>query len=468
MKRMKRIGLLLVAMLLVQSCLVPAAMAADSDTYLERTDQVMDDPQYWSEMHRGEMDNTQLEAEGVDHSWFTPRALKSGETLRKGVDVSQHQGKIDWEKVKASGIEFAFIRAGYRGWGTGKLEEDSQFYENLKGAIDNGVQVGVYIYSQATTVEEAREEAQFVLSRIRNYAVTLPVVIDFEYGEDPSTGRFTGRMYQAKLSKSQATAICNAFVAETEKAGYRGAVYSNKNMLKNQLDADQLNGTIWLAHYAAQTDYSGNYEFWQCTSSGYVDGVSSQNVDLDYWYDSGISKLPFLDVAASRWSYEDICQAYERGLIAGVSSTRFAPKETTTRAQLALILYRLNGSPAVSGSSTFTDLTEGYYRDAVTWAQQNQIIMGVGGTLFAPYAAITRQDLMAMLYRLAEVPETEGSLSEFKDASSVSDYAQKAMAWGVENGLIVGDNDGNLMPKSTATREQTVAILMRYIRYAGL
>lgn len=476
MKRMKRIGLLLAAMLLVQSCLVPAAMAAEPNTYSGKNNPAaeMDDPQYWTEMHRGEMDNTQLEAVGVDHSWFTPRDLKKGETLRKGIDVAQFQGKIDWAKVKASGIDFAFIRVGYRGWGTGNLGEDSRVYENLKGAIDSGIQVGVYIYSQAITEKEAREEAQYVLKRIRNYAITLPVVIDFEYAEDPSTGRLTGRLYQANLSKSQATSICNAFLAEVTAAGYRGAVYANKNVLEKQLNAKQLDGAVWLAHYASKTSYSGSHEFWQCTSSGYVAGISDQgdpekpqNVDLDYWYDSGISALPFRDVATSRWSYADICQAYERGLIAGASATQFEPEGTTTRGQLAAILYRLNGSPEVSGSSTFTDLTENYYRDAITWAQQNQIIMGVGGTRFAPNDAITRQDLMAMLYRLAGLPETEGSLSQFKDAARVSDYAQTAMAWAVENGLIVGDN-GNLMPKSTATREQTVAILMRYIRYAGL
>lgn len=475
MKRMKRIGLLLAAMLLVQSCLVPAAMAAEPNTYSGKNNSAaeMDDPQYWTEMHRGEMDNTQLEAVGVDHSWFTPRDLKKGETLRKGIDVAQFQGKIDWAKVKASGIDFAFIRVGYRGWGTGNLGEDSRVYENLKGAIDSGIQVGVYIYSQAITEKEAQEEAQYVLKRIRNYAITLPVVIDFEFA-DGADGRRTGRLYQANLSKSQATAVCNAFLAEVTAAGYRGAVYANMEMLEKHLNAKQLDGAVWLAHYASKTSYSGSHEFWQCTSSGYVAGISDQgdpekpqNVDLDYWYDSGISALPFRDVATSRWSYADICQAYERGLIAGTSATQFEPEGTTTRGQLAAILYRLNGSPKVSGSSTFTDLTEDYYRDAITWAQQNQIIMGVGGTQFAPNDAITRQDLTAMLYRLAGLPETEGSLSQFKDAARVSDYAQTAMAWAVENGLIVGDN-GNLMPRSTATREQTVAILMRYIRYAGL
>ena len=474
MKQMKRLGILLAAMLLVQSCMIPAAMASDADTYSQEEayfetelQDDMDDPQYWSEMHRGGMDNIQVQAAGVDHSWFTPRALNNGETLRKGIDVSQFQGQIDWSAVKAGGIDFAFIRVGYRGWSTGKLSEDNWVYENLKGAIDSGVQVGVYIYSQATTAAEAKEEAQYVLTRIKDYAVTLPVVIDFEYAEDPSTGRLTGRLYQAKLSKSDATAVCNAFLTEVSAAGYRGAVYANKTMLEKQLNAGQLEGAIWLAHYASSTDYSGSYEFWQCTASGYVEGIPSQNVDLDYWFDPGVSELPFWDVLANRWSYQDILQAYQRGVVYGTETNQFEPTAITSRGQLASMLYRLNGSPKVTGSSTFTDLTMAYYRDAITWAQQNKVIYGIGGTRFAPNQGITREDLIAMLYRLSGSPENKSTLSGFKDIERISGYAKDAVTWAVENGILAGDG-GRIMPQSYATREQAVAILMRYARYAEL
>lgn len=127
MKKCKGISLMLAAMLLAQSCVVPA-MASDTDTYPQEDgyyvetapeDEVVpeeEDPQYWAEAHRGEIQNSQLAAYGVDHSWFTPRPLKDGETLRKGVDISQFQGNIDWATVKKNGIEFAFIRVGYRGW----------------------------------------------------------------------------------------------------------------------------------------------------------------------------------------------------------------------------------------------------------------------------------------------------------------------------------------------------------------
>ncbi len=473
MKKCKGISLLLAAMLLAQSCVVPA-MAADTDTYSQENDYYVEaasedeDPQYWMETHRGEIENSQLGAYGVDHSWFTPRALEEGETLRKGVDVSQFQETIDWATVKKSGIDFAFIRVGYRGWGSGTLMEDSQVYQNLQGAIENGIQVGVYIYSQAITVAEAKEEAQYVLSRIQNYSVTLPVVIDYEYAEDSTTGRFTGRLYRANLSKDQATAICNAFCAEVEKAGYRGAVYGNKLMLNGHLNADELTGAIWLAHFASKTDYSGDYEFWQCTASGYVEGIPTQNVDLDYWYDATASEMPFRDVAVTRWSYEAILEAYNRGLINGMTATQFKPKGTATRGQLATMIYRLSGSPAVTGSSTFTDLTKQYYRDAITWAQQNDIINGVGKNRFAPETGVTRQDMITMLYRLCGEPETKGDLSGFKDADKVAGYAKKAVAWAVENGILKGSDNGEIMPKNNATREQVATFLVRYISYAGL
>lgn len=479
MKKCKGISLMLAAMLLAQSCVVPA-MASDTDTYPQENGYYVEtapedeavpeeeDPQYWAEAHRGEIQNSQLAAYGVDHSWFTPRPLKDGETLRKGVDISQFQGNIDWATVKKNGIEFAFIRVGYRGWGTGSLAEDKLVYQNLQGAIDSGIQVGVYIYSQAITVAEVKEEAQFVLSRIRGYSVTLPVVIDYEYADDPSTGRLTGRLYQANLSKNQATAICNAFCEEVTAAGYRGAVYANKNMLEKQLNPSQLTGAVWLAHYASKTDYGGDHEFWQCTSSGYVEGIPDQNVDLDYWYDAGISALPFKDVAVTRWSYEAILQAYERGLINGMSPTRFDPAGIATRGQLATMLYRLSGSPEVTGSSTFTDLTMQYYRDPIAWAQQNGVINGVGKNRFAPETAVTRQDMITMLYRLSGEPETKGDLSGFKDADKVAGYAKKAVVWAVENDILKGSNDSKIMPRNNATREQVATFLVRYISYAGL
>jgi len=173
-------------------------------------------------------------------------------------------------------------------------------------------------------------------------------------------------------------------------------------------------------------------------------------------------------VAVTRWSYEAILQAYEWGLINGMSPTRFDPAGSATRGQLATMLYRLSGSPKVTGSSTFTDLTMQYYRDPIAWAQQNGVINGVGQNRFAPETAVTRQDMITMLYRLSGEPETKGDLSGFQDADKVAGYAKKAVVWAVENDILKGSNDSKIMPRNNATREQVATFLVRYISYAGL
>ncbi len=197
-----------------------------------------------------------------------------------GIDVSKYQAYIDWSAVKAAGVEFAIIRVGYRGTSTGVLQEDEYYQINIQGALDAGLKVGVYIFSQATTTAEAEEEADYILSRISSYNITLPVVIDYEYA---SGG--TGRLYEANLSVDAATSVCNSFCAKVTAAGYTAMVYANKNMLQNHLNASAIssNYQIWLANYTTETSYSGDYDFWQYSSKGSVDGISG-NVDCDFWY----------------------------------------------------------------------------------------------------------------------------------------------------------------------------------------
>lgn len=213
----------------------------------------------------------------------------SNATLRKGIDVSQWQGDIDWAKAKAAGVEFAIIRVAYRGTSAaGPLSEDRSFAENIERALANDIKVGVYIFSQAITEKEAEEEANYVISRIYQYNITLPIVIDYEYD-----GNGTGRLYTADLSVEKATSICNAFCKTVQNAGYTGMVYANKYMLEEKLNASEIskNYRIWLAHWVDQTDYQGDFTFWQYSGEGNGRGaeygVSSENLDLDYWYDDG-------------------------------------------------------------------------------------------------------------------------------------------------------------------------------------
>lgn len=207
-----------------------------------------------------------------------------GYAIKKGIDVSTWNGTIDWKKVGDDGIEFAIIRGAYRGYGDqGTLVKDDKAAYNFEQAEKAGIPVGAYIFSQAVTEEEAVEEANYLLNIVKGYDITLPLVLDFEYASDGNG--LTGRLYNADLSVEEATAVCRAFCKTVEDAGYNAMVYANKDMLENDLQASQISKDylVWLAHYTSMTDYRGEYDFWQYTSAGKVDGISG-NVDLNYWY----------------------------------------------------------------------------------------------------------------------------------------------------------------------------------------
>lgn len=432
----------------------------DDQEYVEYYDDDPYDPENWAQQ-----DNIQLyEEEKITFDSFTTRELQDIEILRKGIDVSDHQGNIDWARVKADGVEFAFVRVGYHGLIVNSLNQDSYYKKNIEGALEQGIQVGVYFYSQAITVEEAIAEADYVLERIQGYGLSLPVVFDYEYGS--YNGR-PGRLLAANLTKEEATAICKAFVARVEASGYHGLVYANRNFLYNQLNREEL-GDVWVAHYALSTDYQGDYDFWQCTSSGRVDGISGY-VDLNFWFDDGTYKtvLPFRDVNIKFWGYKGIRYAYEKGLVKGVSDSAFAPEEDATRGDVATMLYRLMGSPQVNQKSPFTDLTHKYHQAPVAWAYEKEIVKGRTETIFDPEASVTRQELVVMLYRLAGSPNSTASLEKFQDADQVGNFAKKAMAWAVEQELIQGSKENGeilLDPKGSATRAQIATILMRYCK----
>lgn len=204
-----------------------------------------------------------------------------GTTVRYGIDVSYYQGEIDWEAVKESGVEFVMVRVGYRGLTSGKLYEDSQFKNYMNGAIEAGLRVGVYFFSQAISEAEAVEEADYVLERIKNYNITMPVAIDYEYGGDGS------RLYAADLSIEMKTAVCDDFCKQVAVNEYKPMVYANKNMLENQMDGLTLGKTyaIWLAQYGQKATYANKYSFWQYTSDGKVKGIAGR-VDMNVWYDN--------------------------------------------------------------------------------------------------------------------------------------------------------------------------------------
>ncbi len=182
-------------------------------------------------------------------------------------------------------------------------------------------------------------------------------------------------------------------------------------------------------------------------------------------------KNPFADVNAGDWFYRDVLFSYEKGLMSGMDAAAFAPYANTTRAQIAVIFYRMEGSPAVEGENSFTDVVRGsgtaWFYDAVTWAQQNGIMGGYDNSSFAPNDPITREQLAAIFYRYAQYKgydTTQGGMAirEFGDYESISDYAMGAMAWAVNTGLVKGDSN-LLYPNGTATRAEIAAMLHRFV-----
>ena len=195
---------------------------------------------------------------------------------RVGIDVSKWNGDIDWDKVKNAGVEFAIIRAGYRGSSTGSLVEDPYFAANMKGAKASGIPVGVYFFTQAVNEVEAVEEASAVLQLIREYQLEYPVFIDTE-------GAGGGRADE--LDAETRTLVCEAFCRTIENAGYHAGVYASRNWYNNRLYADRLDSQycIWLAEYRSVPLYQGYYQLWQYTSKGKIDGISG-NVDMNISY----------------------------------------------------------------------------------------------------------------------------------------------------------------------------------------
>ena len=201
-----------------------------------------------------------------------------------GADFSKHQGTIDWASVKQSGVEFVILRAAVRGYGSsGNLVTDSQIAANIKGALSQNIDVGIYVFSQAVTTEEAVEEAKRALDIIKGYDIKLPIYFDSEYSGAPNrTGRADG------LTKAERTSLAMAFCETVRKAGYKAGVYASKSFFYDNLDYAALQSRgyeIWLAHYISSvTDFKYPYNIWQYTSKGSIGGVQSEYADLDIAY----------------------------------------------------------------------------------------------------------------------------------------------------------------------------------------
>ncbi len=191
-----------------------------------------------------------------------------------GIDISVHQGEIDWQQVKAAGIEFAMIRVGYRTYGGGEINFDESFADNLRDAEAAGIKTGVYFFSQAVTVDEAIEEADAVLDAIAPYNITYPVVYDWEliYDDDARTDN---------IPVDVLTDSCIAFCERVKGAGYTPMIYQNKRTTLFKLDLPRLQDyDFWLAEYNDDPTYYYDFDMWQYSCTGRIPGISGE-VDLN-------------------------------------------------------------------------------------------------------------------------------------------------------------------------------------------
>lgn len=270
-----RYSLLKSAIALFSATSTRAASPSYTDDFLESSfaeDGIYTSATYY---HRADYEDHQL-LNGIDVSWWQAKNKKT--TL------------LDWEKTHNDGIDFAFVRVGSRDSSNGRIYEDTSADSHIQAALDNDINVGLYIFSQALTEKEAKEEANFVLKQIDKYDwdVTLPIVIDREKGS-------YNRLTAGKLSKAKETAVCQAFADTITKEGYQASVYASYSWIKSYINTDDLDDCgIWIARYNNTTtsnskrgnayeDVPYDYDFWQYSSTSKVDGYSG-NLDTNFWY----------------------------------------------------------------------------------------------------------------------------------------------------------------------------------------
>ncbi len=190
-----------------------------------------------------------------------------------GIDVSKWQGDIDYQKVKDAGVEYVFIKIGGTNGLNGDYYLDPKFEENIKGFMEVDIPIGLYFYSYANSKEKAIKDAKWVLEKIKDYKISLPIAYDWE-----NWATFN----QFKMSFYKLTDSAKAFIETINNGGYQGILYSSKSYLEQiWLKGDY---RVWLAHYTDKTNYSGDYDFWQMTSSCVIDGITANTVDVNIMY----------------------------------------------------------------------------------------------------------------------------------------------------------------------------------------
>lgn len=225
---------------------------------------------------------TSSELTKVDSNKFIHSSSFKDHLIISGIDVSAIQGKeIDWNKVKRSGVDFVILRAGYTDYNTGKFHKDIMFDNNAKEAKNAGLMVGAYMFSQATSAKEAKEEAEFLVETVGKKDIQLPLVMDYELADG---GRLEKALNAGKLD-GKTSEIVDSFCSTIEDAGYDSMLYGNYTFLTRTLDIE-INSertNIWIAHYTKNTDFDYPYLVWQSTDKAKIPGIKG-HTDMDFLY----------------------------------------------------------------------------------------------------------------------------------------------------------------------------------------
>ena len=317
---------------------------------------------------------------------------------------------------------------------------------SIANACDAGAAALQVKFRSGTVTLDARALAALDLHR--DVAVSLASGASLNAAQQRALGS-----QAAAATLANASVLVDGAAASCPAGSVRAAVAVNA--------ADDL--TAWsLADDGSISAVGGAYDAGQQTYAfDVVNGVTA------------IARFPFTDVVAGTWYYGAAAYAYNNGLFAGMTPTTFAPNATMTRAMLVSVLWRLAGAPAPKAPNTFVDVPDGaWYTDAVTWAAENGVVSGIGGSRFDPSGFVTREQTAEILYNYAHSKgydvSARADLTAFPDAASVSGWAEEALSWANAAGLINGtvrDGQTILDPQGSASRAQVAMILMNYVEH---
>lgn len=379
----------------------------------------------------------------------------SGVTYQ-GIDVSKHQGYIDWQQVKNAGIDFAIIRCGY---GANTASQDDVRWEyNASSCESLGIPYGVYLYSHADNTSEIDGEVQHVLRLLKGHKPTLPVYIDIEENR------------QFALGGAVLSGFAERFCSQIKKAGYKSGLYTSTSHWNAYFGAfaELPSYYHWVAQYNTSCTYSGRYETWQYSNTGRVSGISG-NVDRDTWYGrldgSAPGKVSFSDVRDLKHPYyKAIYWAADAGITKGYSDGTFGIDKACTRSEAVMFLWRLAGkpSPKNASSSPFKDVPKSHaHYKAILWAAQKGITKGYDDGTFGINKACTRGQIMTFIWRFKGSPAPKAAVkSPFSDVPKNHAY-YKAILWGSQNKVTNGFSDGTFGINKNCTRGQIVTFLYR-------